>query len=208
MRKSLLGAVLVGTLTLNTSCAANKAAVNLAANTGRLTLEYEQARDAKVEAEKKFYADQKEALRQILGGTSAATNSEPKDLEVQKTVVYGRIVTTTERDAIALAESLTASPTIPQVWSDLTNFLEKGLKDDWEAYLETRRRQEQLNTDLMAELVKIDQQTERLESIRNNLLELEEAPTLQSRFKQFFNIGEAVRKQLQSDAGGSKEKQP
>src|SRR5262245_51685141 len=166
VRQSLLGGVLIGTLTLSSSCVANKQAANLATQTSRLTLEYEQARDAKVGAEKKFYAEQKETLRQILGGTSAITSPATKDLGDQKTVAYGRIVTTTERDAIALTEAFIASPGIPQVWSELTRFLEKGLQDDWEAYLETRRRQERLNTALVTELVTVDQQTEQLENIR------------------------------------------
>jgi hypothetical protein len=197
MQRSLFTGLLIGMLTLNGGCAARKAAEDLAAETGRLALEYEHARDRKVQAEKKFYADQKETLRQILGGTSGITNPKPQDLNVTKTVVYGRIVTATERDAISLAESLIASPGIPQVWSGLTDFLEKGLKDDWESYLEARRRQEQLNTDLVKGLIIIDQQTEQLESMRNNLLELGEEPTLKARAKQLFDLGAAVRKQLE-----------
>lgn len=198
-RERFFGGALMGMLALLSGCAARRAAEDLVVNVGHLTLEYEQVRDAKVEAEKKFYAEQKETLSRIWGKTSAVTDPQPRDSDIKKTIAYGRIVMVMEQDAVAVAESFVASPGVPQAWSGLTDFLAKGLNSDLEVYLEARRRQEQLNISLVKELVAIDQQTEHLENIRASLLELEKNPTLESRLKQFFNIGAAVRKQLQTD---------
>jgi hypothetical protein len=179
-------------------CASNRAANNLAAQMNRLTLEYDAVTKAKVEAEREFYNQQRRILREILGGTSAVTEPDSPDYNVKLTVGYGRIATDTNRDAVLLAESFASAGDAPKVWSALIAFLEGGLKEDREAYLEAHRRQQQLGIDLLTALEKIDRQTQRLSNVKSGLIELEKEPTIESQLKQFLALGEVVAKQLRS----------
>ncbi len=182
-------------------CSADNDAMEFASQLRRLTVEYEQARDKKIEAERKFYRDQRKNLRRIIAGAEALGNVGEGDFATTKTVVYGRIITDANRDASLRAESLIASPGVIQINTSLAEFLQRGLEQDRKAYLEAQRRQQQLRENLLVELVKIDAQTQRLKTIRKKLLELEKDPTFEARFEQVVAIGKAVRKQLNTSTG-------
>jgi len=167
---------------------------------GRLAHEYDAARTAKADAELFFYSRQLEILRGALGGTvlsDPAQGDAAKDIAVDQSVAYGRIVVAAQRDSILLAETLALSSSPPTPWSALISFLDKGLRDDRDAVVETMRRQQELRTGLLQALGEIDRQDQRLRAVRDQLLRLEQPPSLKANVEELIAIGEAVRKQLQ-----------
>lgn len=186
-------------LLLAQGCAGDREARELAGELRRLTAEYEASRGNKVQAEERFYRDQRQNLRQILGGTTIVTAPGQTTYDVKKTVSYGRIVTAASRDSVVLAEALATSSAPPDVWAEMLRFLDEGLKEDRVAYLETQQRQQQLRSDLLAGLAKIDPQTQLIENIRNKLIDLENEPSIATRMRDVYVIGIAVANQLNSD---------
>jgi hypothetical protein len=161
-----------------------------------LAHEYDAARAAKADAELSFYSRQLEILRGALGGT-VLSDPAVKEIPVEQSVAYGRILVAAQRDAILLAETLALSSAPPTPWSALIGFLEKGLRDDRDAFVDSMRRQQELRTGLLQALGEIDRQDQRLRAVRDQLLRLEQAPSLKANVDELIAIGDAIRKQLQ-----------
>jgi hypothetical protein len=62
--------ILIGLVIVSQGCESDQAAQRLAGQMGRLVFKYEASTKAKVEAEQKFYNDQRKNLQEILDGTS------------------------------------------------------------------------------------------------------------------------------------------
>jgi hypothetical protein len=117
-------------------------------------------------------------------------------IPVEKTVAYGRIVTSARQDAYVLAEGL-LGPGNALPGAALLKYLDQGIRDDSDAYLETQRRQQQLRADLLATLEKLDLQEARVDTITKQLKALKEPPTLNMTLQQLFAIGSEIQKRIE-----------
>ncbi len=182
---------------LISACAGPQIAKDVATQMRKITLDYDTAITTKVQAEQDFYQKQQKILRETLNGTAAITNpNEEKPDDAKNTIAYGQIRTSIERDAILLANTLSSSPTFPKISTDLIMFLDNGLKEDQNAYLLASQRHQQLKIDLLNGLESIDQQSNRLKSILDELQKLENDPSMEDKLNQYFVIGQAVRAQI------------
>lgn len=181
---------------LTSACTGPQVAQDVAGQMRKLTVEYEAAVSRKAEAERLFYKNQRRLLRDLRSGTTAVSDPGRTGVVVKKTVAYGRITSSALRDAILLADKLSTSPAPPPVPSSIIEFLGSGLENDSNVYLKASQHQLQLRIDLLDGLAKIEQQSQRLKAVRDELVKLETDPSLESSLKQFFVIGQAVKTQL------------
>jgi hemoglobin-like flavoprotein len=83
-------------------------------------------------------------------------------------------------------------------------FLNQGLQEDREAFVQAQQRQQQLRAELLASLERIDRQETRLEAIRKELKKLAQPHDLKVTAEQLYAIGQAIQKQLAESDGGPK----
>ncbi|MCB1949634.1 hypothetical protein [Nitrosomonas sp.] len=210
---------------LISACSGPKHAKDAAIQMNRITLEYDAEVSKKVDAEKAFYNKQRKDLRNVLSGSTDITKppeakqnttTEPqskftennnssgnetdnvKNITIKDTVVYGQIRTKAQRDAILLSEKLSGAQTQLMIRTNLFQFIRNGLEEDWNAYRDANHRQQQLRVELLEGLEKIDQQTSRLKTIQKELEKLSKDPSIQSSFKQYLKIGEAITEKLKA----------
>lgn len=190
-----------------TAGCAQQQAQTLAANLGRLTHSYDAARATKARAEMAYYSEQLRILRGALGGSFVVSDEKGATIEkgvpVDHSLAYGRIVTNSRRDAYLLAENFATPGPDPQSGSALLKFLEGGLREDREAFIQAQQRQQQLRADLLASLEKIDRQEARLETIMKELKKLEQPRSLKVTAEQLYAIGRAVQTRLMQTEGGT-----
>jgi hypothetical protein len=187
-------------------CAADRQARTLAVRVDQDIAAYENAIDAKVNAENKFYRDQLETIRQYLGGNSAitiGTNTSPSNYanltdegRVQKTLPFGRIITHAEHGARIESEKLIAAQKDPPVMATIIAYVGDGLNEEQSDYLDFLERQRQLADSFNSSLAKIDEQKQKLASVRKRLASLAVKPSTASQFQALFAFGEAVRNEL------------
>ena len=203
IRKTIYYVCLLTSASLFIGCTGPQVARNVASQMSKLTLDYEVASTAKADAERTFYKDQLQVLRNALSGTTDVTVNGRSDLVktlgVKNTIAYGQIRTSIDRDAILLANMLSSSPNLPKVSTRLIEFLDSGVKENLVAYLSASQRQRRLKIDLLDGLEKIDQQSNRLKVIRLELQKLETDTSMEDKFKQYFVIGKAVSDQINLD---------
>src|SRR5258708_2607325 len=121
-------------------CAADHHARTLAVHVDQDLVAYENAVDAKVIAENKFYRDQLGTIRKYLGGNSPiaiGTNASPTNFanltdegRIQKTLPYGRIITRAEHDARIEAEKVISAEKDPPVMATIMAYVEGGLNEE------------------------------------------------------------------------------
>jgi hypothetical protein len=177
---------------------AGRQAQTLAGDLLALTQNYDAQRQGKAQAELKYYQEQLRLLRGALGGSELSTDDKTirMPIPVEKTVAYGRIVTSARQDAYVLAEGL-LGPGNALPGAALLKYLDQGIRDDSDAYLETQRRQQQLRADLLATLEKLDLQEARVDTITKQLKALKEPPTLNMTLQQLFAIGSEIQKRIE-----------
>jgi uncharacterized membrane protein len=185
---------------------AQRQARDLAANLNRITHDYDAARAAKAQAETAYYADQLRILRGALGGSFVVKEQGTidKGVPIEQSIAYGRIVTSARRDAYLLAEGLGTPGGDAQSGAGLLRFLNQGLQEDREAFVQAQQRQQQLRAELLASLERIDRQETRLEAIRKELKKLAQPHDLKVTAEQLYAIGQAIQKQLAESDGGPK----
>lgn len=174
-------------------CAADQKARQLAYNTLQNAIRYEQEADKKVEAEKAFYREQWNNIRNAIGYINIKDNSS---IDIKKTLLYGRLITNNVHDSrIAAGEILSGPETM--VMGATLNYVEEGLKKDRIMYLETIEKRKRLEIDLKKSLAKIELQKNELAAVRKELTTLSSHPKLDYQIKQLYEIGDAVRKELE-----------
>lgn len=173
--------VLTGLCLILASCAGPKAAREVATETLSALSTYEKQVNEKVATEKAFYKNAEAKLRISLFGR-IPIDAEPGASEIKKSLAWGRIVNRAHRDARLAAETLVNSPR-PNVMATTIAFVQSGVEADAADYRDLSERRVRLRTAFLKELVKIDQQKERLKKVRKSLETLSKKPSKSSQFK-------------------------
>ena len=194
-------ALAVGLLLMITGCAADRDARELASRLRKLTAQYEALSTKKLEAEQKFYLDSLKNLDRTLnvvdpGGASI----EDMQRDIKKTVAYGRIITTANREALRLAEALVSSADPPLTAGAISEFVRDGVKADEQAYLQARQMQATISEVLAVDFAKMSDYQKRIAELSKGLVELEMPASSAARQAQLRAIGEAVLIQLRSES--------
>jgi len=186
-------------LFVSAGCAADRHAQQLALHVIQVTIKYEAVVDKKAAAEKTFYREQQALIHSALVGKSEITSIDEEESKIiEKTLVYGRIRTSAERDARLAAEEIVSSNP-PKILGHVIDYLVKGMQQDQVLYLDLLERQRRLTDNLQASLEKIDQQKEKLKNLRNGLTALATQPDISAQIKQIIEFGEAVQKAVQEE---------
>lgn len=188
---SLLIPILVSTLCAG--CTADKRAALAAGHITQAVAGYESAVDTKVNAEKAFYHDQLQNLRVALGGNSAVSDpTDPNDRrDIRLTLPYGRILTAANRDARILAEQIVNKPE-PEGMQQIMSFVDAGVKEQQADFLGYLERQRKLVTQLSDELTPIDQQKERLATVRTQLATLSKPKSALKQVEDVVRFGQGA----------------
>jgi hypothetical protein len=187
---------------LLSGCAADREAGRIAIHTAQNIAAYDQVVSQKVAAEKAFYQQQLGTLREILGGVSDITEpmTTPEAAakeKLQRTLSYGRIITTAQRDARIAADRIIVSAK-PTGMEQLVTYIDKGVAQEQADLLDFIKRQRSLANDFRASLVPIKQQQEELKALRTSLTQLAAKPTLFDQLKLAIDFGQAVKKELEN----------
>ena len=196
MNRWLMSTTVLVALLASIGCA-RQHAQTLAADILTVTQNYQAQRAAKAQTETSYYREQLRILRGALGGSAVSSDTSriATEAPIEQTIAYGRIVTSARQDAYVLAETLvTPGGVLPG--SALLKYLEQGMRDDRDAYLDTQQRQQQLRADLIASLEKLDLQESRLETITKKLEALKTPRSLSVSVEELFAIGRAIQKQI------------
>jgi hypothetical protein len=184
-------------LAATSGCAADREARELASRLRKLTAEYESVSTAKTVAEKQFYLDSLKNLDHTLNVVDPGGGLTG---EVKKTVAYGRIVSTANRESQRLAEALIWGQEVPLAAGTISDFIRDGVKADEQAYLQTRQMQAAIAEALAIDFAKMTEYQKRISELSKGLAELEVPANSRARLPQLRAIGEAVLMQLRSDA--------
>jgi hypothetical protein len=130
---------------LGVSCAADQAARQLANRTASTLVSYEGEVQRKVDAENAFYRQQLRQLREALigytelsqvakgaaagptSGSGSTTVLDKEEESVKRSLLFGRIVVTAQRDARLFAEEIINSPA-PGVMSQIISIASRGVE--------------------------------------------------------------------------------
>jgi len=169
----------------------DKLAQSVTSQTLKSVVEYETALDAKIAAERAFYVNQREAIQHRLLGYSAVGATAGARIEPEKTVYYGRIRLSGERDARVVADSLVASGS-PQVLGSVIDYLDRGVREESQLRLTLVQRQQELTVKLLEQLETIDAQKARLALVRSRLTELSQNPGGREQLSVLVDLGKGV----------------
>lgn len=195
----------ISVLAMTSGCAGDRDARELASRLRKLTAQYESVSTAKIAAEKKFYLDSLKNLDQTLNVVDPAGGSiADVQKEVKKTVAYGRIITTANRESHRLAEALVASPEPPLAAGVISDFIRDGVKADEQAYLQARQMRAVIGEALAIDFAKMADYQKRISELSKGLAELEMPGNSDARLAQLRAIGEAVLIQLKTDKNNTK----
>jgi hypothetical protein len=203
--------LLIGGVVWLAGCASDQQARKLAVDVAQDIVAYENAIDAKINAENTFYRDQLATLRTDLGGNSAITigtnaataiTNLESAVRIRKSLPYGRIMNRAEHDARIAAESIITSDD-PQVMTALMEYLEDGLNHEQNDYLDVLARQRELANSFKNSLAKIDEQKQKLAAVRKSLALLAATPSATSRFEELISFGIGVRNELNNTNAGA-----
>jgi hypothetical protein len=168
----------------------DKVAGRVAAQTLKSVVTYEQSVKDKVAAERAFYTRQRETIQRRLSGyapiDAAASAVEPK-----KTVYYGRIRTSAERDARLLAEKIVMSDR-PEVLGSTIDYIARGVAEERELRAALTQRDRELTVRIVEELETLDLQSARLALVRQRLVGLSQQPGTMDQLRALAEIGNAI----------------
>lgn len=169
----------------------DKLAQSVASQTLKSVVAYETALDAKIAAERAFYVKQREAIQHRLLGYSAVGAPADARIEPKKTVYYGRIRLSAERDARVVADTLVASGS-PQVLGGAIDYLDRGVREENQLRLSLVQRQQDLTVKLLEQLETIDAQKTRLALVRSSLTDLSQNPGAREQLGVLVDLGKGV----------------
>jgi hypothetical protein len=169
----------------------DKLAQSVASQTLKSVVTCETALDAKIAAERTFYVKQREAIQHRLLGYSAVGAPAAAAIEAEKTVYYGRIRLSADRDAWVVADTLVASSS-PQVLAGTIEYLDRGVQEENQLRLALVQRQQDLTVKLLEQLETIDGQKARLAGVRSRLTDLSQNPGAREQLRIFVDLGKGV----------------
>ncbi len=182
-------------LSILSACEAPKEAREMAAQTTAAVAAYEKEISNKIKAEKAFYQKDAGGMREYLTGRAnlgTRGGDESKQPEVKRTLVYGRIVNGTHRDARLAAEAMIFSPKVDVMGKSIA-FVRKGVEEDLALYREISARRTHLRESFLKELAKIDQQKARLAKVKKGLSKLSKSSDPADRFKLIAKHAKAIK---------------
>jgi hypothetical protein len=184
------GLLLIATLAIG-GCG-DKVARSVAGDTLKAVIAYEAAVDRKVAAEQGFYMVQRATIQHRLLGYSGGDGSDPSArIGPEKTVYYGHMRAATDRDARLVADSLIASEA-PQALGLVIDYLDRGVRDESALRVSLIERNRELTSKLLEQLETIDQQKERLKTVRERLVTLSQAPGSVDQLKLWLQLGNGL----------------
>ncbi len=190
-------------MALVSGCAEPEAARDMATHTAATLATYEKQVNDKVLAEKGFYKKEVAEIRRFLTGevnlgTLGTKDGDDSKLRpVERSLVYGRIVNGTNRDARLAAEAMIYARKV-DVMGRAIAFVKRGIDDDLALYRELSERRTALQESLIKELAKIDQQKARLAKVKNGLAKLSKSSDPADRFKLVKKHAEVIKKAIEA----------
>jgi hypothetical protein len=169
----------------------DKLAQSVASRTLKSVVAYESAVDAKIAVERAFYMKQREAIQRRLLGYAAVGGAADERIEPEKTVYYGRIRVSAERDARVVADSLVAGGS-SQVLGGAIDYLDRGVREEGQLRLTLIQRQQELTVKLLDQLETIDAQKARLALVRDRLKDLSQNPGTLEQLRVYVDVGKGV----------------
>jgi hypothetical protein len=148
--------------------------------------------DPKVAAEQAFYLAQREAIQHRLLGYSGVGRGTPEArTESEKTIYYGRIRISADRDARLVADGIVASEW-PQVLAAVIDYLDRGVREEGKLRLTLIQRDRDLTSKLLDQLETIDEQKAQLATVRERLVILSQRPSSLQELELYLNLGKGV----------------
>jgi hypothetical protein len=173
----------------------DKLAAGVASQTLKSVMTYEQSVRAKAAAERAFYTTQREAIQHRLVGYAPLTAASPTGIVPEKTVYYGRIRTSAERDARLLGERIMISDR-PEILGGAIDYVARGVTDERDLRVALTQRDRELTIRLVQELEALDLQEARLALVRQRLVNLSQTPGTADQLKALREIGSTIIKTL------------
>jgi hypothetical protein len=182
-------------LALGLAGCGDKLAAGVASQTLKSVMTYEQSVRAKIAAERAFYTTQREAIQHRLIGYSPVSDAAPAGVDPSKTVYYGRIRVSAERDARLLGERIVTSDR-PEILGGAMDYVGRGVADERDLRVALTQRDRELTVRLIQELEALDLQEARLALVRQRLVSLSQQPGTTDQLKALREIGGTIIKTL------------
>ena len=188
------------------------AARGLATDTLQTTVTYEKSIDDKTNAEKGFYATQRNnLLRPIFGyvpvdeNASASDNdSRLNDISVTDSLYYGSIVVSSQRDGSVVADKLIGANGKVAL-APLFTYLDDGVTGERNDYNTLVVKQAQLSIRLTTGLAQLDSEAAKLAAVRAQLIKLSQKQTPVGEIQQLAQLGSSVRTLVTANQVSSKQ---
>jgi len=181
-------------------CSANAQSRQLATQLRQLTAEYNAASTAKIEAEQTFYVASVRNLQSTLNVVDPT--APPSD--VNHTLSYGRIITTTNSASLKLAGELIDGTGSASVAPKITAFIQDGIVSENQAFIDARQEEAQAEMAMAADFNTLQQYQATLSTLSQQLSELEQPTPFTARASELEVFGQAVTQQLKSQSSQTK----
>ena len=176
----------------------------LALHTWQSLIHYETKLTNKIDAENAFYQTQLLNFRRGLTGftnlseLSNTENEEDKDKNIiENSLIYGRIYTNAQRDALIIADSLFHASS-PKITTAIIQMIDKGISEDISHYKLLGKRDKELSENLLSNLVKLNQEKIKLKQVRDNLARLSKDPGLDEKLGILVEHVQVIAKELEN----------
>jgi hypothetical protein len=188
--------LLLGSIAL--AACGDTAAQTLAAHTAALTASYEKQVSDKVNAERAFYESQRQNLIESLAGYRPSdTGRLPTVGQVKESIYYLSIKTNAQRDALVTADAIVTSNG-DKILTPVLKYIDAGVKEERELYVALSNSEVQLDTKLAAGLRPLDEQADRLATVRSRLVSLSQPLSEWDQLQQVIDLGRGTQKLIQS----------
>lgn len=183
-------------------CTANLQSQQLALHTWQSLIRYETEVSDKINAENAFYQTQLLNFRRGLTGFTSLSEStgrsNQKDkINIENSLLYGRIYTNAQRDALLTADSLLHASS-PKISTAIIQMIDKGFNEDISHYQEIAKRDKELSENFLSSLVKLNQEKIKLGKARDNLAKLSKDSDLDERLSILSEHGQVIAKELEN----------
>jgi hypothetical protein len=174
------------------------AAQKLAADTAAITAGYEKQVKDKVNAENAFYATQRQNLIESLAGYRPSYNGTlPATPDVKESIYYLSIKTNAQRDALIAADNI-ATGKSEKILTPTIEYVDNGVTEEQQLYASLSTREGELNTQLTQGIKPLDEQTNRLATVRSQLVSLSQPLSEWDQLQQAINVGKGTQKIIQN----------
>jgi len=172
---------------------------DVAATTLKVLSAQQQQIDAKMAAENQFCKQQMLNIGRSLGPGFDLNDTN----DIKNTWLFGHLATSAAMDSMVTTEKLISEPDYAST-GILMDFLNKGIDDDKQAILQIQQAQNNLQNSFQSNLKALQDDQTVIESMRKNLSQLSESPSLKMQLQQVESYGQAMYDELKK----SNTKQP